>query len=292
MTRAILCALLVVLTPVTGADEVRAVRARYLITVADDFLVDVYHNGRYVPESQRTLILDRFGATVERIDVEVRDGDWLVFNVVNNRLRWGGACYFAVAGCHATNEFGFVSRLDGAAWSVCDEPSRADRFISERNYLRHRRVEAIPRPWHEGTPLMRQHAGTGWNGTPVWGARTNTWIKVLVGEGRAGARMPTARSPGDRTVSLVEGTSWSVQGGSGTPFVTFRPDGVVQGARPAIRGRWYPISDRVVVAEWKSQIYAIRFERHLRSAQLCRKGENLPLERTPSTRRPLERAEL
>jgi hypothetical protein len=39
-----------------------AALAQYLYTVADDFIVEVYHNGERVP------------------------GDWLVFNVVNNRL--------------------------------------------------------------------------------------------------------------------------------------------------------------------------------------------------------------
>src|SRR6476646_5439873 len=74
--------------------ETPPLRARYLITVADDFLVDVYRNGRAVPDAKRTLLDERFGATVERLDVEVRKGDWLVFNVVNNRMRWGGASYF------------------------------------------------------------------------------------------------------------------------------------------------------------------------------------------------------
>ncbi|MBV8398694.1 MAG: hypothetical protein JOZ17_08130, partial [Acetobacteraceae bacterium] len=36
------------------------------------------------------------------------DLDSVEFN--NNRLRWGGASYFAVAGCFARDEFGFVSR--------------------------------------------------------------------------------------------------------------------------------------------------------------------------------------
>src|SRR5947207_11914800 len=76
-------------------------RASYLITVADDFVADAYRNGRPIPDAKRQLLEDRFGATVERINTEVRKGDWLVFNVVNDRLRWGGAYYFAVAGCFA-----------------------------------------------------------------------------------------------------------------------------------------------------------------------------------------------
>ncbi len=163
--------------PAGGA---RGIRAKYLITVADDFIVDVYHNGKYVPDSKRTLLLERFGATVERIDVEVRGGDWLVFNVVNDRLRWGGAYYFAAAGCFAQGEFGFVSSTETGDWSACDDPKDADRFIAKKSFLRHRPARAVSRPWHEGTPLMTAHAGAGWNGTPVWGASRNCWVKVIV----------------------------------------------------------------------------------------------------------------
>ena len=155
-------------------------RAHYLITVADDFVVEVYHNGRRVPDARRHLLLERFGATAERVDLEVRRGDWLVFNVVNNRLRWGGASYFAVAGCFARDEFGFVSRPGTGPWSACDRPGDVDRFLSDRGYLRDRPARAIRRPWGEGDGLMRAFAGAGWKGAPLWGDTPNTWIKVLV----------------------------------------------------------------------------------------------------------------
>src|SRR4051794_10636228 len=69
-----------------------------LFTVVDDFIVDVYHNGVKVPDARRTLLVELFGATAERLDVDVKQGDWPVFNVVNNRMRWGGCSYFAVTG--------------------------------------------------------------------------------------------------------------------------------------------------------------------------------------------------
>ncbi len=155
-------------------------RARYVVTVADDFIVDVYHNGRAVPDTKRTLLEERFGATAERLDIEVRKGDWLVFNVVNNRIRWGGAYYFAAAGCFAANEFGFQSDLTSGQWSACDSPREADRFIGQREYLRHRAARAVSRPWTDGTGMMHAYAGSGWSGAPVWGAQRNTWIKVVV----------------------------------------------------------------------------------------------------------------
>ena len=278
MARTILSTFLLTLASTLAGSEDRTLQAKYLVTVTDDFIVDVYHNGRYVPDSKRALVLERFGATAERIDVEVRDGDWLVFNVVNNRLRWGGASYFAVAGCFATNEFGFVSRLDTSDWSACDDPSRVDRFISERKYLQHRRAHGITRPWHEGTKFMRQHAGSDWDGTPLWGTKRNTWIKVLVGETNTDS---PRRSAGDELVTRIEGTSWLSSPEGHDPLLTFRTNGVVQGASAATLGRWYAIRDRIVVAEWKSQIYVIVFEKGMETAQLYRKGQRLSLTRRP-----------
>ncbi len=155
-------------------------RANYLITTADDFIVDVYVNGRPVPDARRQLLEERHGATVEKIDTPVRAGDWVVFNVVNNRLRWGGAYYFGVAGCLAPNQFGFTSRLDDGKWSVCDRHEDVDKFISERGYLSDRPAQQITQPWEEGDLDMRRYAGEHWNGTGVWGNSRNTWVKVLV----------------------------------------------------------------------------------------------------------------
>ena len=158
----------------------RTERAQYVITVTDDFVVNVYHNGKLVPDSKRELVLDHFGATVERININVQKGDWLVFNVVNNRLRWGGAYYFAVAGCFEKNEFGFVSQLGTGDWSVCDNLREVDAFIATKSHLVHHAAKQVAQPWHEGTKLMRQHAGDAWQGSPLWGVEKNTWIKVVV----------------------------------------------------------------------------------------------------------------
>lgn len=158
----------------------RPLKARYLITAADDFIVDVFLNGKPVPDAKRTLLEERFGATVERIDVEVHRGDWIVFNVVNNRLRWGGSRYLGVAGCFAPNEFGFVSDRASRNWSACDNPRDACRFIARKRFLSRQHVQIIDNPWTDGDALMRQHAGETWNGTPLWGAARNTWVKVLV----------------------------------------------------------------------------------------------------------------
>jgi hypothetical protein len=114
------------------------------------------------------------------MNVEVKRGDWLVFNVVNNRLRWKGQKYFAVAGCIAKNEFGFVSSSSDPAWSCCDDPSDAEDFIADPTFGAHRQAHEVTDEWSDGTPLMRKLAGDAWKGTSVWGAARNTWIKVVV----------------------------------------------------------------------------------------------------------------
>ena len=160
--------------------NVKALRANYLITAADDFIVDVYLNGKPIPDSKRTMLEERFGATVERIDAEVHSGDWIVFNVVNNRLRWGGTRYFGMAGCFAANEYGFISDRASRQWSACDNPRDATRFITQMSFLDRSAVQIIDNPWPVGDELMRQYAGSNWSGSPVWGKSRNTWIKVIV----------------------------------------------------------------------------------------------------------------
>jgi serine/threonine protein kinase len=153
-----------------------SVVATAVYTAADDFIVDIYHNGQRVPDAQRKVIAEIFGAMGERIDVTVREGDWLVFNVVNNRLRWNGAYYFAAGGVTADGAAGFVSELETGRWSACDDPADVPRFIEQRDFLSERRVAPVTQPWVHGDGILQQ-AVKGWNGQPVWGTNRNTWIK-------------------------------------------------------------------------------------------------------------------
>ena len=153
--------------------------AKHLITVADDFVVEAYKNGVRIQDSQRKLLDEIHGATAERLSVDVRPGDWLVFHVVNNHLRWGGAKYFAVAGCLGTDDFGFVSDPASDAWSVCDDPSRARDFIRQRDEGTEIRAGAIAKPWTDGDATIRKHAGSGFPGKPLWGGGSSTWIKFV-----------------------------------------------------------------------------------------------------------------
>ena len=145
------------------------VLAQTLIVVADDFLVDVYHNGVKVPDDRRELIHEVHGATVERLRIQVRPGDWLVFNVVNNRMRWGGASYFAVAG-QGDSGVAFTTELDSGHWSCCDDLGQVGQFIADRERFADHRAMPISKPWGEGDALMNHHAD-GWGGKPLWAAR-------------------------------------------------------------------------------------------------------------------------
>jgi hypothetical protein len=172
-----LASLLLVLPAPASTQVAPPPLCRALLTVADDFIVDVYHNGVKVPDDRRELLEELHGATVERISVDVRPGDWLVFNVVNNRLRWGGASYFAVS---ARGDHGIAFATDPASdrWSACDDPALVAAFIADRDFLSARRARPIATPWTDGDSKMAHHAD-GWSGRPLWGESRNTWIKYV-----------------------------------------------------------------------------------------------------------------
>lgn len=157
----------------------KGILASYLVTVADDFIVEAYKNGTRIRDDQRKLLDEIHGATAERITVDVKAGDWLVFHVVNNRQRWDGAKYFAVAGCLAENHFSFVSDPGSSDWSVCDDPSRARDFIRQRDEGTECRAGAIAKPWSDGDAIIHKYAGSGFPGKPLWGSSGSTWIKFV-----------------------------------------------------------------------------------------------------------------
>jgi len=164
---------------VESIPKVPEIGCDYLVTVADDFIVEVYRNGKRVPDAQRQLLAEIFGATVEKIQVAVHEGDWLVFHVVQDRLRWGGSKYFAVAGCLAENRFGFVSDPASGAWSACDDPAKVSDFISRRDAGRNNRARVIDVPWGGGDENIKLYAGKDFPGKGLWGGAPSTWIKFI-----------------------------------------------------------------------------------------------------------------
>ena len=179
--------------------------AAHLIAVADDFIVEAYKNGVRIPDAQRTLLDEIFGATVERLNVEVLPGDWLVFHVVHNRLRWEGSKYFAVAGMLGDNDYGFVSDPASEAWSVCDDPERAWDFIRRRHEGTEMRASPITKPWGEGDDHMRRHAGAGYPGKALWGGSASTWIKFVASKNYPKpAALPAAEPVPVKEVEVIE----------------------------------------------------------------------------------------
>jgi hypothetical protein len=151
--------------------------ANAIYTVADDFVVDVYHNGEKVPDAKRRMLEEIYGATVEKVEIEVREGDWVVFNVVNNRLRWGGCSYFAAAGMKANLGVGFVSESQSGRWVACDDPGQVAAFLAYPEGIAKsaRRIEA---KWDQGDARMNGITD-GWKGEAIWGDSRSTWIKYV-----------------------------------------------------------------------------------------------------------------
>jgi hypothetical protein len=151
---------------------------------SDDFVVDVFHNGHRVPDEARTMNSEVYGAIGERTTVTVREGDWIVFNVANNRLRWGGVYYFGVAGVAEDGSVAFVSE-ESDRWSVCEDPGQVPRFIADPKFLADNAVQRIEKPWTGGDKMIHSKV-KGWTGYAIWGSPTNRniWLKYRVASPR------------------------------------------------------------------------------------------------------------
>jgi hypothetical protein len=149
--------------------------------VCDDFACDIYHDGKLIPAENRKLQAEVYGAQVETITVDLKPGDWLVFNVVNNRMRWGGAYYFAAAGINEAGGLAFASDLRSGNWSACDDLKEAAKFIADRDHLTDNKAQAVKKPWDQGDQRISK-ANPEWNGQAIWGdpASRNTWLKYVV----------------------------------------------------------------------------------------------------------------
>jgi hypothetical protein len=186
-------------TPVLESTKTSGVHCSYLVTVVDDFIVAAYKNGELIPTSKRTQLLNRSGVSAEKIEVDVGPDDWLVFNVVHNPLGSDGLQYFSVAGCLGLNEFGFVSDPGSTQWSICDDPKKAEAFIKRREAGVNERAVPIEKPLPDGEKLTKEFAGRDFNGKPLWGRATSTWIKFVAGGGTP--------APKAETKAQDEGTS-------------------------------------------------------------------------------------
>ncbi|MHC4956457.1 MAG: outer membrane protein assembly factor BamB family protein [Planctomycetota bacterium] len=150
-----------------------------MVAVADDFVVDVWVNGKKLALGRREMLLEVHGATTERIRADLHPGDWIVFHVVANRLRWGGASYFGVYGTDAWGGRAFASTTKGN-WSYCDDLARATRFIAERGVGADNLAVRPQKPWGDAERIWRDTIGREFPGEPIWGKAPSTWIKFIV----------------------------------------------------------------------------------------------------------------
>ncbi len=150
-----------------------------LFLVADDFVVDIWVNGKVLPDSQRKMLREIHGATGERVDTKLEKGDWIIFNVVNNRMRWGGCSYFGVHAVNGANETLFSS-LPNGKWYACDDPSKVKEFIARRDAGLDSPATSPARAWGGAGGVWKGMLKREFPGKPVWGKRRNTWIKYVV----------------------------------------------------------------------------------------------------------------
>ena len=153
--------------------------ADFICTVTDDFVIDIYVNGELVPAEKRKLTGETFGAQAEQIDVPIHRGDWVVFAVTNNRLRWGGSYFFGAAGMTKEKRLVFQSKLGDPRWTYTDDPASVLQFVRQRN-MRGRPVESPKVIWDRGQGQMKERTNNLWSGDPVWGAARLSWIKFIV----------------------------------------------------------------------------------------------------------------
>ena len=158
----------------------RAHPAEQLLSVADDFVVDIWVNGKLLPLSARQMLVEMFGATTERVHFDLREGDWIVFHVVANRLRWGGARYFGVYAMNDDRQRAFVTKTNGG-WSACDDPSKVAEFTLDRAAGTDRPATRIKNPWSGGRGMFRGRIPEKeFPGEPIWGESASTWLKYVV----------------------------------------------------------------------------------------------------------------
>jgi len=151
----------------------------YLLRItADDFVVAIWHNGQRVPDGNRKLLAEIYGATMEEVNIVVSEGDWLVFNVVSNPLRWGGSSFFGVAGMLTSRKTMFASSLQDGRWTYEERLEHLPEFLAQRDV--HGQPVLPPSPeWDQGRTKMQEITSSTWDGDPIWGLSHNTWIKFV-----------------------------------------------------------------------------------------------------------------
>ena len=69
-----------------------------------------------------------------------------------------------------------------AEWCYTDRPGDVPGFIAERDRLKDQTVKVITpdRAWDQGVPRLNSLVGGQWQGQPIWGEASSTWLKLRV----------------------------------------------------------------------------------------------------------------
>jgi hypothetical protein len=171
------------LPPIVPPSPVQPLVATRLITASDEFVADVYVNGRPVPQGNRHLLAEVYGAQAERVTVELREGDWVVFHVVNKGLRWDGQSYFGTAALTTDGRVVFTTERRSSRWSACDDPSAVPAFLADPTAGANVPAVAPEHVWTLGDGMLRDYVPR-WAGQPIWGRSHSTWLKCTIAAGR------------------------------------------------------------------------------------------------------------
>jgi hypothetical protein len=155
------------------------IAAHYIQMVSAEFVVDIYHNGVLVPQSKRQLQKEVYGAQIEKVSLELHEGDWLVFHVVNNGLRTGfPRCFFAAGMLDETHPT-FFTEAASHRWLACDNIQKVSQFIANWADRGDGSAQAVTQPWKDGVKYINEKV-PGWKGSPIWGTAHGTWLKYVI----------------------------------------------------------------------------------------------------------------
>jgi hypothetical protein len=153
--------------------------AHYLQIVSSEMVTDVYQNGKIVPAKQHVLQAEIFGAQIERVNIEIHEGDWIVFHAVNNDLRGGFPRYFVAAAMADSQHSVFQSETESGQWFRCDTLERVPAFISNRNDHGDGKPRLVTVHWGDGDKQIAEKV-PDWSGEPIWGVSHEPWLKYIV----------------------------------------------------------------------------------------------------------------
>jgi hypothetical protein len=148
-----------------------------LYWAACDFVINVWHNGDPVNWKNRKLEAEVFGRTAERLPIDLREGDWVVFQLANNIVRGKGGRLF-IAGA-LLNDKPVIETSASSPWFFEDNPGKAGDFMASYDSGREQNAVSIPtdEAWGDGVKLYKR-AFPQTKAEPIWGNQPVTWIKL------------------------------------------------------------------------------------------------------------------